>query len=169
MGVYKRKPWAGSEYSFTFQVSRLTFRGQNVRTGPAFSRTISPVLRNTVSLYLLSLIHSLISSSLQPSAYGLQPVLPFSHFPLFPVPHSLYPIRMSFKLLAMTIRVAMRLLRRNALRSILTMLGIIFGVGAVIAMVAISQGTDAFIQSQINSLGKNIISGRTSSWSCLVR
>jgi len=76
---------------------------------------------------------------------------------------------MSFKLLAMTIRVAMRLLRRNALRSILTMLGIIFGVGAVIAMVAISQGTDAFIQSQINSLGKNIISGRTSSWSCLVR
>ena len=34
---------------------------------------------------------------------------------------------MSFKLLAMTIRVAMRLLRRNVLRSILTMLGIIFG------------------------------------------
>ena len=64
---------------------------------------------------------------------------------------------MSFKLLAMTIRVAMRSLRRNALRSILTMLGIIFGVGAVIAMVAISQGADAFIQSQINSLGTNII------------
>jgi len=37
---------------------------------------------------------------------------------------------MSFKLLAMTIRVAMRSLRRNALRSILTMLGMIFGVGA---------------------------------------
>jgi ABC-type lipoprotein release transport system permease subunit len=34
---------------------------------------------------------------------------------------------MSFKLLAMTIRVAMRSLRRNALRSTLTMLGIIFG------------------------------------------
>jgi len=64
---------------------------------------------------------------------------------------------MSFKLLAMTIRVAIRSLRRNALRSILTMLGIIFGVGAVIAMVAISQGADAFIQSQINSLGTNII------------
>jgi ABC-type antimicrobial peptide transport system permease subunit len=64
---------------------------------------------------------------------------------------------MSLKLLAMTIRVAMRSLRRNALRSVLTMLGIIFGVGAVIAMVAISQGADAFIQAQINSLGTNII------------
>ncbi len=130
MDVYKRKPWAGSEDSFRFQVSPLTFKVQNVRAGPAFSRTISPALRNTFSLYLLSLIHSLISSFLQTSAYGLQPVLPFSHSPLFPVPHSLYPIRMSFKLLAMTIRVAMRSLRRNVLRSILTMLGIIFGVGA---------------------------------------
>src|SRR5262245_37718718 len=64
---------------------------------------------------------------------------------------------MSCKLLAMTIRVAMRSLRRNALRSILTMLGIIFGVGAVITMVAISQGADAFIQAQINSLGTNIL------------
>jgi putative ABC transport system permease protein len=64
---------------------------------------------------------------------------------------------MNSKLLFMTIRVAVRSLRRNTLRSILTMLGIIFGVGAVIAMVAISQGADAFIQSQINSLGTNII------------
>lgn len=37
------------------------------------------------------------------------------------------------------------------------MLGIIFGVGAVIATVAISQGADAFIQAQISSLGTNII------------
>jgi ABC-type antimicrobial peptide transport system permease subunit len=37
------------------------------------------------------------------------------------------------------------------------MLGIIFGVGAVIAMVAISQGADAFLQAQINSLGTNIV------------
>lgn len=57
----------------------------------------------------------------------------------------------------MTARLALRSLQRNKLRSALTMLGIIFGVGAVIAMVAISQGADAFIQSQINSLGTNII------------
>jgi putative ABC transport system permease protein len=64
---------------------------------------------------------------------------------------------MNVKLLLMTIRVAARSLRRNTLRSILTMLGIIFGVGAVIAMVAISQGAHAFIQAQINSLGTNIV------------
>jgi putative ABC transport system permease protein len=64
---------------------------------------------------------------------------------------------MNVKLLLMTVRVAARSLRRNTLRSALTMLGIIFGVGAVIAMVAISQGAHAFIQAQINSLGTNII------------
>jgi putative ABC transport system permease protein len=64
---------------------------------------------------------------------------------------------MQLKLLLMTVRVALRSLRRNTLRSMLTMLGIIFGVGAVIAMVAISQGADAFIQAQIHSLGTNII------------
>lgn len=74
-----------------------------------------------------------------------------------PLPVTCTLLRMSFKLLAMTIRVALRSLRRNVLRSILTMLGILFGVGAVIAMVAISQGADAFIQAQINSLGTNII------------
>lgn len=57
----------------------------------------------------------------------------------------------------MTLRVAWRSLLRNKLRSALTMLGVIFGVGAVIAMVAISQGADAFIQAQINSLGTNIV------------
>src|SRR4029453_18958230 len=64
---------------------------------------------------------------------------------------------MNFKLLRMTIRVAGRSLRRNTLRSVLTMLGIIFGVGAVIAMVGISEGPNAFIQSQISSLGTNIV------------
>jgi putative ABC transport system permease protein len=64
---------------------------------------------------------------------------------------------MSFKLFRMTLRVAWRSLQRNKLRSALTMLGIIFGVGAVIAMVAISQGADAFLQAQINSLGTNIV------------
>lgn len=64
---------------------------------------------------------------------------------------------MNLKFLRMTMRVALRSLQRNKLRSALTMLGIIFGVGAVIAMVAISQGADAFIQAQINSLGTNIV------------
>jgi putative ABC transport system permease protein len=64
---------------------------------------------------------------------------------------------MNLKLLRLTFRVALRSLQRNKLRSALTMLGIIFGVGAVIAMVAISQGANAFIQAQINSLGTNIL------------
>lgn len=64
---------------------------------------------------------------------------------------------MTFKLFRMTLRVAWRSLLRNKLRSALTMLGVIFGVGAVIAMVAISQGADAFIQAQINSLGTNVV------------
>lgn len=64
---------------------------------------------------------------------------------------------MTLKLFFMTFRVAWRSLLRNKLRSALTMLGIIFGVGAVIAMVAISQGADAFLQAQINSLGTNIL------------
>jgi putative ABC transport system permease protein len=64
---------------------------------------------------------------------------------------------MTLKLFRMTLRVAWRSLQRNKLRSALTMLGVIFGVGAVIAMVAISQGADAFIQQQINSLGTNVV------------
>ncbi|HXG20892.1 MAG TPA: ABC transporter permease [Methylomirabilota bacterium] len=64
---------------------------------------------------------------------------------------------MTLKLFRMTLRVAWRSLQRNKLRSVLTMLGVIFGVGAVIAMVAISQGADAFIQAQINSLGTNVV------------
>jgi putative ABC transport system permease protein len=64
---------------------------------------------------------------------------------------------MNLKIFRMTVRVALRSLRRNTLRSVLTMLGVIFGVGAVIAMVAISQGADALIQTQINSLGTNVV------------
>jgi putative ABC transport system permease protein len=47
------------------------------------------------------------------------------------------------------IRVALKALGRNKLRSILTMLGIIIGVGAVIAMVSIGQGAQATIAQQI--------------------
>ena len=49
----------------------------------------------------------------------------------------------------MTFRIALRALARNKLRSFLTMLGIIIGVGAVIAMVAIGEGAKATIRSQI--------------------
>lgn len=57
----------------------------------------------------------------------------------------------------MTFRIALRALARNKLRSFLTMLGIIIGVGAVIAMVAIGEGAKATIRSQIASLGTNVV------------
>jgi len=57
-----------------------------------------------------------------------------------------------------TFKVAVRALARNKMRSILTMLGIIIGVGAVIAMVGIGQGASAQIQSQIAQLGNNMLS-----------
>jgi putative ABC transport system permease protein len=57
----------------------------------------------------------------------------------------------------MTFRIALRALARNKLRSFLTMLGIIIGVGAVIAMVAIGEGAKATIRAQIASLGTNVL------------
>ena len=65
-----------------------------------------------------------------------------------------------------TINVAFRALRRNKLRSALTALGIIIGVGAVIAMVGIGSGAKAQVEAQIASLGENVIvisSGSTTS------
>jgi putative ABC transport system permease protein len=56
-----------------------------------------------------------------------------------------------------TFKLALRALARNKMRSILTMLGIIIGVGAVIAMVGIGQGASASIQSQISQLGNNLL------------
>jgi putative ABC transport system permease protein len=55
------------------------------------------------------------------------------------------------------IRVALRALARNKMRTILTMLGIIIGVGAVICAVAIGQGASEQVQQQISNLGDNII------------
>jgi putative ABC transport system permease protein len=55
------------------------------------------------------------------------------------------------------IRVALRSLGRNKLRTILTMLGIIIGVGAVICTVAIGQGAGEQVQQQIQALGTNMI------------
>jgi putative ABC transport system permease protein len=57
----------------------------------------------------------------------------------------------------MTLRIALRALARNKLRAFLTMLGIIIGVGAVIAMVAIGEGAKSTIRSQIASLGTNVL------------
>ncbi|HXG52223.1 MAG TPA: ABC transporter permease [candidate division Zixibacteria bacterium] len=57
----------------------------------------------------------------------------------------------------MTFRIALRALGRNKLRAFLTMLGIIIGVGAVIAMVAIGEGAKATIRAQIASLGTNVL------------
>ena len=55
------------------------------------------------------------------------------------------------------IRIALKALQRNKLRAFLTMLGIIIGVAAVIAMVAIGEGSKQSIQSQLSSMGSNMI------------
>jgi putative ABC transport system permease protein len=57
----------------------------------------------------------------------------------------------------MIIRVAFRALIRNKMRAALTMLGIIIGVSAVIAMVSIGQGASASVQAQIESIGTNLL------------
>src|SRR5215217_6522371 len=59
--------------------------------------------------------------------------------------------------LLMIIRVAFRALIRNKMRAALTMLGIIIGVSAVIAMVSIGQGASASVQAQIESIGTNLL------------
>ena len=56
-----------------------------------------------------------------------------------------------------TIRIAFDSLLRQKTRAILTMLGIIIGVGAVIAMVAVGQGAQSAVEAQIASLGTNIL------------
>jgi putative ABC transport system permease protein len=58
---------------------------------------------------------------------------------------------------ALTALTALRALRRNKLRSSLTALGIIIGVFAVVAMVAIGNGTRASIESQVAGLGQNML------------
>jgi putative ABC transport system permease protein len=52
---------------------------------------------------------------------------------------------------------AFRALQRNKMRSFLTMLGIIIGVGAVIAMLAIGQGAEYSVEQQITALGTNVL------------
>jgi putative ABC transport system permease protein len=56
-----------------------------------------------------------------------------------------------------TLNLALRALQRNKMRSILTMLGIVIGVGAVVAMVGIGNGAKSQVEAQIATLGQNVI------------
>jgi putative ABC transport system permease protein len=56
-----------------------------------------------------------------------------------------------------TILLALREIKRNLMRSFLTMLGIVIGVGAVITMVTIGGGATAQVQQQIASMGSNVL------------
>jgi len=64
-----------------------------------------------------------------------------------------------------TIKISFRALRRNKMRSTLTALGIIIGVAAVIAMVSIGNGAKSQMESQIASLGDNVILVFAGNWS----
>ena len=61
-----------------------------------------------------------------------------------------------------TIRLALRSVRRNALRSFLTLLGIVIGVAAVIAMITIGSGTTEKVKQDIGKLGSNLLMVRAS-------
>jgi putative ABC transport system permease protein len=56
-----------------------------------------------------------------------------------------------------TLRIAVRALQSNKMRSVLTMLGVIIGVGAVIAMLAVGTGASQRISAQIQSIGSNLL------------
>ena len=59
--------------------------------------------------------------------------------------------------LLMTLRIALKALNRNKMRTILTMLGMIIGVGAVITMVALGTGARTTIEERVKSAGTNMI------------
>jgi len=61
------------------------------------------------------------------------------------------------KILRATLRMALHALRRNVLRSVLTILGIVIGIAAVIAMMEIGRGSSYSIEQTISSLGANVI------------
>ena len=64
---------------------------------------------------------------------------------------------MNARKIAASVKIALRALRVNKMRSALTMLGIIIGVAAVIAMVAVGSGAEERIKEQIASIGSNLI------------
>jgi putative ABC transport system permease protein len=57
----------------------------------------------------------------------------------------------------MTLRIALKALNRNKMRTVLTMLGMIIGVGAVITMVALGKGAQSTIEAQVKAAGTNMI------------
>ncbi len=57
----------------------------------------------------------------------------------------------------MTLRIALKALNRNKMRTMLTMLGMIIGVGAVITMVALGKGAQTTIEAQVKAAGTNMI------------
>src|SRR3990172_2584272 len=57
----------------------------------------------------------------------------------------------------MTLRIALKALGRNKMRTVLTMLGMIIGVGAVITMVALGKGAQSTIEEQVKAAGTNVI------------
>ena len=56
-----------------------------------------------------------------------------------------------------TLRLAVRTIRRNVLRSFLTVLGVVIGVAAVIAMLTVGQGSSQQVSSSVQSLGSNVL------------
>ena len=63
-------------------------------------------------------------------------------------------------MLGTTLILALRSIRRHILRSFLTILGIVIGVGAVVTMVTLGKATTAAVQQQISALGSNILQVR---------
>jgi len=63
-----------------------------------------------------------------------------------------------------TLRIAFKAMRRNKVRSVLTMLGVIIGVASVIAMIALGSGARAAIDEQIQSQGTTLIYVSAGSW-----
>ncbi|WP_395516122.1 ABC transporter permease [Pseudorhizobium flavum] len=63
-----------------------------------------------------------------------------------------------------TAKLALRAIRRNFLRSFLTVLGVVIGVAAVIAMVTIGNGTTAQVQAELTRLGTNTLFVRPGQW-----
>ena len=60
-----------------------------------------------------------------------------------------------------SVKIALRALRGNKMRTALTMLGIVIGVGAVIAMISVGQGAARQIREQFSSMGTNLLTVRT--------
>lgn len=70
------------------------------------------------------------------------------------------PGRGSAMLLGEILKVAMESIRVNKLRSFLTMLGIIIGIGAVITMVALGEGAQRQVAERLEGLGSNVLTVR---------